>query len=173
MWGVIRNVINNCKPSKLNESFSYINSIITDKTSVSNKFNEYFVNVGKTLAAQIPMSGPSFHSYLSEANKESIFLTPTDQQEIHSIILNMKDSAPGHDGLSAKVINPVIETLLPPLTYITNLSFTQGVFSPMNLKLPKFYHCTKIMILCSSTTIDPYRFSPSFQNYLRGSCIID
>ena len=31
MWGVIRNVINNCKPSKLNESFSYNNSIITDK----------------------------------------------------------------------------------------------------------------------------------------------
>ena len=130
MWGVIRNVINNCKPSKLNESFSYNNSIITDQKIVSNKFNEYFVNVGKTLAAPIPMSGPSFHSYLSEANKESIFLTPTDQQEIHSIILNIKDSAPGHDRLSTKVINPVI----PPLTYITNLSFTEGVF-PHELKI--------------------------------------
>ena len=80
------------------------------------------------------MSGPSFHSYLLEANKESIFLTPTDQQQIHSIILNIKDSAPGHDGLSTKVINPVIETLLPPLTYITNLSFTEGVF-PHELKI--------------------------------------
>ena len=118
------------------------------------------------------MSGPSFLSYVSEANNESIFLTPADQQEILSIILNIKDSAPGHDGLSAKVINPVIETLLPPLTYITNLSFTEGFF-PMNLKLPKINHCTKIMILCSSTTIDSYRFSPSFQKYLRGSCIID
>ena len=134
MWGVIRNVINTCKPSKLNKSFSYNNSIITDKKTVSNKFNEYFVNVGKTLAAQIPMSGPSFHFYLSEANKESIFLTPTDQQEIHSIILNIKDNAPGHDGLSTKVINPVIETLLPPLTYITNLSFTEGAF-PHELKI--------------------------------------
>ena len=80
------------------------------------------------------MSGPSFHFYLSEANKESIFLTPTDQQEIHSIILNIKDNAPGHDGLSTKVINPVIETLLPPLTYITNLSFTEGAF-PHELKI--------------------------------------
>ena len=80
------------------------------------------------------MSGPSFHSYLSEANKESIFLTPTDQQEIHSIILNIKDSAPGHDGLSVKVINPVIETVLPPLTFITNLSFTEGFF-PHELKI--------------------------------------
>ena len=41
----------------------------------------------------------------------------------------MKNSAPGHDGLSSEVINPVIETLVPPLTYITNLSLTEGVFS--------------------------------------------
>ena len=148
MWCVIRNVINNCKPSKLNESFSYDNSIITDKTIVSNKFSEYFANVGKTLAVQISISDPSFYSYLSEANNESIIFTPTDQQEIHIIIFNIKYSAPGHDGLSAKVINPVIETLLPPLIYITNLSFTE-IFFPMNLKLPKFYHCTKIMIPCS------------------------
>ena len=31
MWSVIRNVINNCKPSKLNESFLYDKSVITEK----------------------------------------------------------------------------------------------------------------------------------------------
>ena len=134
MWSVIRSVINNCKPSKLNESFTYNNTVITDKKTVSNKFNDYFVNVGKTLAEQIPKHGPSFRSYLPEANKESIFLTPTDQQEIRNIMLNIRNSAPGHDGISSKVINPIIETLLPPLTYITNLSFTEGVF-PFELKI--------------------------------------
>ena len=92
------------------------------------------MNVGKTLAEQIPKSGPSFRSYLPEANRESIFLTPTHQQEIRNIMLNIRNSAPGHDGISSKVINPVIETLLPPLTYITNLSFTEGVF-PFELKI--------------------------------------
>ena len=86
---------------------------------VSNKFNDYFVNVGKTLAEQIPKSGPSFRSYLPEANRESIFLTHTDQQEIRNIMLNIRNSAPGNDGISSKFINPVIETLLPPLTYLT------------------------------------------------------
>ena len=86
------------------------------------------MNVGKTLAAQIPKSGPSFYTNLPEVNKESIFLTPTDQQEIRNIILNIRNSALGHDGISSKVINPVIEILVPPLTYITNLSFTEGVF---------------------------------------------
>ena len=94
------------------------------------------MNVGKTLAEQIPRFGPSFRSYLPEANGESIFLTPTDQQEIRNIMLNIRNSAPGHDGISSKVINPVIETLLPPLTltYITNVSFTEGVF-PFKCKI--------------------------------------
>ena len=60
-WSTIRSVINNCKPSKLNESFLYNNSVTPDKNEVSNKFNDYFVNVGKILAAHIPKSGPSFH----------------------------------------------------------------------------------------------------------------
>ena len=67
MWPVIRNVMNNCKPSKLNGSFSYNNSVITDKTIVSN--NDYFINVGKTLTAPTPRTGPSIHNYLPEANK--------------------------------------------------------------------------------------------------------
>ena len=47
-WSIIRSVINNCKPSKLNESFLYNNSVITDKNEVANKFNDYFVIIGKT-----------------------------------------------------------------------------------------------------------------------------
>ena len=31
MWSVVRSVINNGKPSKLNESFTYNNTVITDK----------------------------------------------------------------------------------------------------------------------------------------------
>ena len=77
-------VVNNCKQTKLNDSFSYDNSIITDKKTISNKFNDYFVNIGSTLAAQIPTSGPSFKRHLLEANTESIFLTPTDKQEIRT-----------------------------------------------------------------------------------------
>ena len=34
-WSIIRSVMNNCKPSKLNESFLYNNSVITDKNEVS------------------------------------------------------------------------------------------------------------------------------------------
>ena len=101
---------------------------------MSNKFNDYFINIGSTLAAQIPTSGPSFKRYLLEANTESIFLTPTDEQEIRKIILDTRNSAPGHDKITSKVIKPIIDILTTPLTYITNLSFTEGVF-PSELKI--------------------------------------
>ena len=89
-WSIIKNVINNCKQSKANESFSYNNSIITDKKIISDKFNDYFINVGKTLAAQILKSCPSFDNYRPEPNPESIFLVPTNEREINIIILNIK-----------------------------------------------------------------------------------
>ena len=90
-WSINTNVINNLKQSKLNESFSNYNSIITDKKIISDKFNDYFINVGKTLAAQMPKFGPSFEKYLPE----SIFLVPTNDREISNTILNTKNSAQG------------------------------------------------------------------------------
>ena len=93
-----------------------------------------FVNVGKTLAAPIPRSGPSFHTYLPEANKELIFLTPTGQLEISNIILNMKKKTVLLDMMDYLPKLSTLETLVPPLTYITNLSLTEGNF-PLQLKI--------------------------------------
>ena len=44
-WWIMRNVINNCKQYKL--IFSHNNSIITDNKIISDKFNDYFINMGK------------------------------------------------------------------------------------------------------------------------------
>ena len=112
----------------------FLTTIQSSQIKNSNKFNDYCVNIGSTLAAQIPTSGPSFKRYLLEANTESIFLSPTDEQEIRKIILDTRDSAPGHDEITSKVIKHIIDILTTPLTYITNVSFTEGVF-PSELKI--------------------------------------
>ena len=64
---------------------------------------------------------------------DSIFLTPTDEQEIRKNISDTRNSAPGHDEIRSKVIRPIID-ILTPSTYITNSSFTEGVF-PSELKI--------------------------------------
>ena len=133
-WPIIRSVMNSCKPSKLNQSFLYNSSGITDKNEVSNKFNDWFVNVGKTLAAQIPKSGPSFHKYLPEANTECIFLIPTDEEEIRNSILNINTQCSRiWWDIFEMYIYPAIDTLVTPLACITNSSLIEGIF-PSELK---------------------------------------
>ena len=85
-----------------------------------------------------------FQTVNSESSKAAViyFPTPTDQLEIRNIILYIKNSAPGHGGLSSKAINTVIDTLIPLLT---NLSLTEA-FVPLQLKIAKFYHCIKNML---------------------------
>ena len=126
----------------------------------------------KTLAAQIPKSGPWFDEYLPEPNPESIFLVPTYEREISNTILNMKNSALGHDRISAKVIKPIIDILAPPSTYITNLSFTEGVF-PSELKIAQVLPLYKSNDLMLFNTYRPISLLPFSPNYLSDSCIID
>ena len=47
----------------LNE-FLVDNIMTTDPVIIANKFNEYFINFGNSLADKIPMAEP-FHSYLN------------------------------------------------------------------------------------------------------------
>ena len=44
------------------------------------------------------------------------------------------NSAPGYDGISLKSVYTVIDTLVTPLAYITNLSLMEGIF-PSELKI--------------------------------------
>jgi len=54
LWKLINEVINRNKlTSKLPDHFK-------DSTEISNKFNEYFINVGPNLASKIPVSDMNF-----------------------------------------------------------------------------------------------------------------
>ena len=135
-WCIIKDVLNKNKSTKLNDTFKYNNHTTTDKSSIANKFNEYFVNIGSTLAASIPQGGPDYRTYLPPANDDSIFIEPTNSDEIGRIISKLNNSAPGHDEVKLNDIKPVLNSLIQPLFYVTNLSclsLLQGIF-PDELK---------------------------------------
>ena len=55
MWNVIKNVINRNKKTKLQSKFKLSDgTVTTDLKLVTEKFNDFFVNVGPTLARKIP-----------------------------------------------------------------------------------------------------------------------
>ena len=113
---------------------SCIIRVITDPKAISDGFNNYFVNIGPTLASKIPNNNISHRRFLPENLNFSLFLEPTDETEIKNIINNLKEGAPGRDGVSSKNINLYKDSISYPLANMVNLLFEKVVF-PDELKI--------------------------------------
>ena len=60
VWAIIKNVINKNKSKKKSDQFISNNKKITNPSEIANGFNDYFVNIGPTLAAKITSEGLFF-----------------------------------------------------------------------------------------------------------------
>ena len=107
---------------------------MTDDETIANSFNDYFVNVGKSLAHNI-VSNVDPLSYVERSNEciTDIVITVDD---VKSIVSQLNNSAAGHDDLPPSIMKQLCTEYCVPLTYIINLSITQGDF-PEELKLAK------------------------------------
>ena len=93
-WKILNTIIN----KRQNES-SYPDSFITGGITVSNKndiadgFNHFFANIGKELAPKIDPPAnddASIHDYLEDKNKNTMFLSPTSEDEVIGIVKTCK-----------------------------------------------------------------------------------
>ena len=134
VWEIIKQVLNRKKGLKIHDKFMHNNNLITDPKSVADGFNNYFVNIGPTLASKIPENNLSHRQFSPDIIEPSICLNPTNELEIKNVISCLKEGAPGRDGISSKNIKLIKESILVPLTNLFNLSFEQGVF-PSEIKL--------------------------------------
>ena len=135
-WGVIKNMINHNKQKKPFNQF-IVNGILTDNPKIiADKFNDFFTNIGPTLASKIPRTTTSFRNFMKDENLQSLFLQPVTESEISKIILSLKEGAPGVDNISASALKTVIDDIKSPITHICQLSIVQGYF-PSELKLAK------------------------------------
>ena len=125
-------------------------SIISDGTLISNKFNDFFTNIGPNLAKKIPHQDISHLDFMGPPLVNSIFLTHVTNAKICEILKSLKNGAAGHDEINAMSLNVVSSLITEPLTYVCNLSLTQGVF-PDELKL------ANALLLYKND--DPYAFS--------------
>jgi hypothetical protein len=136
-WTIMKEVINKKKSSVKVDHFIHNNRKVTNNGEISNLFNEFFINIGKSLAQKIPLANQSALSYLGIPHNKSIFLQPATRNEVIKLINDLKsDSSSGWDEFSPKVIKYCHFFLLDPLIHLINLSLSQGIF-PHELKLAK------------------------------------
>lgn len=128
LWDVIKRNINMNKPK------DYSSNLLTMSDSPSrsvNDVNEYFVNIGKSLAEKILLHNNSTVNTnpFTYGVTKSFGLLDTDEAEIESIITSLKNNcAKGWDGIPSSILKQYKNILIPPITHVCRLSLSAGVF---------------------------------------------
>jgi len=136
-WKIIKNIISRNKQNSLTESFVDNGKTITDKNAIVQKFNDFFVNTGPTLASKIQPTNTNHKEYLSEDYPDSFALFLTTPQEVIKATneLANKTSA-GYDNISVNLIKKIIHHTTEPLSALINKSFEYGIV-PDQLKIAR------------------------------------
>ena len=88
-----------------------------------------FVNIGPSLANDIPKSNDTFSTYLTDVVADTLFLEPVTQAEIINLVNNTKSKkSKDHDDIHMCMVKQIIPYLVIPLEHIFNISLQTGIF---------------------------------------------
>ena len=110
---------------------------ITNPYDIANNFNNYFASIAETTKKPIKYSHKHFSDYLSNENSSTIFLQPTDKEEIANIISSLNSNkASGPNSIPYRILFLLKNKISKQLADLFNLSFLTGAF-PSVLKTAK------------------------------------
>ena len=135
-WKIMREAMNKLN-NKVNtpQIINYQNETLTEENKITDAFCKFFSELGPTYVNKIPKSNKKPEDYLKHKCKNTIFLEPTDPEEINKIISNLKAKASsGHDNISAKLVKSLKDELKKPISILANKSIAEGTF-PDNYKI--------------------------------------
>lgn len=124
LWNTIKD-ITHTKITK-NEAAQLINT--QDPISSTNFVNNFFVNIGKSIADRCSSGSITPTSSLKQYPHSMVFL-PTDPEEVENIISSLKsDCAVGYDNISSNFLKKYKQVLISPIVIICNLAIASGKF---------------------------------------------
>ena len=137
-WKSIKNLISLKNISHSSPSSIYYNNkTVTSPFEIANAFNNYFSNFALDIQSSIKYSAKEFHEFLPPLSIKSSFLSPSDKNEIISIISALDSrKTSGPNGIPIKILKLMKNDISDQLAVLFNLSFTSGLF-PTILKASK------------------------------------
>ena len=102
--------------------------MITNQKTISNRFNNYYINVAQNLIKEMGELNTEFQDYLKNPNEHSFFLNETTPDEIDKYLkkLDIKKASDLY-GISPFLVKTSSEKIENQLSIIFNLSFVQGI----------------------------------------------
>ena len=138
-WRILNQVIGKNKSTSNQNSTSFLNNgkLISDKNDIAKSFNDFFSNIGPSLAQKIPKSEKSCLDFVNRFVNSSLFLTPVTANEILRIVSKFRNKrSSGVDHIDMYTIKQVVAFIAEPIAHICNKSFQQGKF-PSAMKMAK------------------------------------
>lgn len=141
------------------------NRIVTDPYEIANGFNHFFINVGPSLAANIPLCESNICDYLGEKQANSVYLTPISDSEVLNVKSLSKKTSLDQNGISMEIIKKVISDIVKPFAYICKKSFLDGYF-PDSMKIARVIPIYKSGEKCRYTNYRPVSLISKFLKIL-------
>ena len=138
LWSGIKSIINIKNNRFYNISQIVQNGKVINKPrDMAQTFNHYFANIAVKVDKEIPRTRKSPLDYLGKIQNLSLFLSPTDETEVGSIISELKKGkSVGPYSIPCNLLKMLNVFISPLLSTLINESFSTGVF-PDKLKIAK------------------------------------
>ena len=130
VWQGIKEIINiKSKNHAVPSCIVQDNQTLSDPKVIANKFNQYFSTIADSILDERKYEGKkSFKDFLSNPMPNSFVFIPAEEDEIQSIICQIKKSkATGPNSIQTNILHLIREVISKPLCLLINLSFSTGV----------------------------------------------
>ena len=135
-WPIVNDTVQRKKKNSLPSVFSHKGKVLKESNIIANGLNQYFTDIGPSLANQIN-ANHNFKEYLYSLADSRLIMQSIDEHKVMKIIEHLKNKTnTGTDGISNKLIKTAKNELIKPLTIIINQMLHTGIF-PEPLKISK------------------------------------
>ena len=171
MWDNINIIINRKRPNSHIEKLYADDKCYQQPQSIANILNSCFCNIPSSLASKLPKTNMKPGSYLPRKTSKFKFSRVSELEVFLSLEnLNTKKSF-GADKVHPLLVSIAIFQIYRPITHITNLSISQGIF-PDSMKIAKVVPIFKQGSRSSCDNYRPVSILPTLSNIFE-KCIFN
>ena len=128
-WNLLNKFTCNKRTNSKIKELKIGNKVLTSNVEMAKTFNEFYANVGTLQAETIPNTNIDPMSYLVNHNVNSMFLHPTNKEEIDKACkLLAKKKSKGPDKVPTFLALNCKDAIMSPLVNCINSSFQNGTF---------------------------------------------
>ena len=135
-------------------TLSQVVNTTTNRCEIANVFNNYLASVAETAKQNINYSHKHFSEYLKHQCNNSIFIQPTDNEEIANMSSLNISKACGPFSIPNKILILLKQDISLQLADLFNLSFSTGSF-PSILKTAKV-----VPVFKKGSKLDCFNYRP-------------